>query len=140
MEGTSARSSIPRVAGDEAEPSHQGSVVKNASLESSSSSDSFATASNPYEIYQRIKIIEAREYYNVPPQNNQGYYERLVREHLSRARALGDALLLGTVCSPFKPEGKPPGVFIFAARTVFRWAAEPSPPHPVTASGLGDCL
>lgn len=35
MEGTSARSSIPRVAGDEAGPSHQGSVVQNASLESS---------------------------------------------------------------------------------------------------------
>ncbi|KAJ1406739.1 hypothetical protein SESBI_24851 [Sesbania bispinosa] len=43
MEGTSARSSIPRVAGDEAGPSHQGrdeaghpgSVVPNASLESS---------------------------------------------------------------------------------------------------------
>lgn len=35
MGGTSARSSIPRVAGDEAGPSHQGSVVENASLESS---------------------------------------------------------------------------------------------------------
>ncbi|KAK7375864.1 hypothetical protein VNO78_35177 [Psophocarpus tetragonolobus] len=35
MEGTSARSSIPRVAGDEAGPSHQRSVVENASLESS---------------------------------------------------------------------------------------------------------
>ncbi|KAM7249567.1 hypothetical protein ACFE04_008374 [Oxalis oulophora] len=42
------------------------------------------------------------------------------REHLSRARALGDALLLGTVCSPCKPEGKPPGVFIFATR----WLSE----------------
>jgi hypothetical protein len=35
MEGTSAPSSIPRVAGFEAGPSHQGSVVKNASLEAS---------------------------------------------------------------------------------------------------------
>lgn len=35
MGGTSAPSSIPRVAGDEAGPSHQGAVVKNASLESS---------------------------------------------------------------------------------------------------------
>ncbi|KAK7405664.1 hypothetical protein VNO78_07249 [Psophocarpus tetragonolobus] len=35
MEGTLARSSIPRVAGDEAGPSHQRSVVENASLESS---------------------------------------------------------------------------------------------------------
>lgn len=35
MESTSARSSIPRVAGDEAGPSHQGSVVQNKSLESS---------------------------------------------------------------------------------------------------------
>lgn len=34
-EGTSARYSIPRVAGDEAGPSHQGSVVQNASLEAS---------------------------------------------------------------------------------------------------------
>lgn len=35
MEGTSVNSSIPRGAGDEAGPSHQGSVFHNASLESS---------------------------------------------------------------------------------------------------------
>ena len=40
---------------------------------------------NPYEIYQRIQVLEARNYYNIPPQNNQGDYERLVRENLSRA-------------------------------------------------------
>lgn len=57
---------------------------------STSSSDYFLTEKNPYEIYQRILILEAREYYNIPPLNNQGDYERLVREHLSRARALGD--------------------------------------------------
>ena len=60
-------------------------------LESSSSSESLETFShNPYEIYERIKILESRDYFNLPPQNEQGDYERLVREHLSRARALGD--------------------------------------------------
>lgn len=59
-------------------------------LESSSRSDSLSTGHNPYEIYQRIQILEAREYYNIPPENHPGDYERLVREHLSRARALGD--------------------------------------------------
>lgn len=59
---------------------------------SSSSSDSLSALNspNPYEVYQRIKILEAREYYNLPPQNNAGDYERLVREHLSRARTIGD--------------------------------------------------
>ncbi|KAE9584311.1 hypothetical protein Lalb_Chr00c24g0407271 (mitochondrion) [Lupinus albus] len=60
-------------------------------LESSSSSESLETFShNPYEIYERIKILESRDYFNLPPQNNQGDYERLVREHLSFSRALGD--------------------------------------------------
>nr|GLL16981.1 hypothetical protein [Ipomoea trifida] len=49
--------------------------------ESAASSDRV----NPYEIYERIKILEARDYYNLPPQNNPGDYERLVKENLSRA-------------------------------------------------------
>lgn len=49
--------------------------------ESAASSDRV----NPYEIYERIKILEARDYYNLPPQNNPGDYERLVEENLSRA-------------------------------------------------------
>ncbi|KAK7295932.1 hypothetical protein VNO77_46351 [Canavalia gladiata] len=68
-----------------------GAYISNPpALESSStsSSDYLLIENNPFEIYQRIKILEAREYYNIPPQNNQGDYERLVREHLSRA--LGD--------------------------------------------------
>lgn len=63
-------------------------ALESSAQESSSSSDSFAY--NPYEIYQRIRILEARDYYNLPPQNNQGDYERLVRENLSRARDIGE--------------------------------------------------
>lgn len=60
-------------------------------LESSSSSESLATfraqiaAENEAEIYQRIRILESRDYYNIPPQNNPGDYERLVREHFDQA-------------------------------------------------------
>jgi len=60
-------------------------------LESSSSSGSLESfwERNPFEIYQRISTLEAREYYNLPPQNAPGDYERQVRENLSRARSLG---------------------------------------------------
>ena len=60
-------------------------------LESSSSSESLATyrnviaAENEAEIYQRIRVLENQHYYNIPPQNNQGDYERLVREHFDQA-------------------------------------------------------
>ena len=57
------------------------------SLESASGSDDPWDA-NPWEIYQRIQVLEARDYYNLPPQNDPGDYERLVREHLSQARTL----------------------------------------------------
>jgi len=67
-------------------------ALESSAQESSSSS---ATTYNPYEhhpyeIYQRIRILEARDYSNFPPQNNQGDYERLVRENLSRARDMGE--------------------------------------------------
>lgn len=60
-------------------------------LESSSSSDSLSTyrnviaAENEAEIYDRIRVLENQHYYNIPPQNNQGDYERLVREHFDQA-------------------------------------------------------
>ncbi|KAL3534674.1 hypothetical protein ACH5RR_003135 [Cinchona calisaya] len=60
-------------------------------LESSSSSESLATfrnviaAENEAEIYTRLRNIESLHYYNLPPQNNPGDYERLVREHFDQA-------------------------------------------------------
>ena len=59
--------------------------------ESSSSSPSATNpyANHPYEIYQRIRILEARGYENVPPQNHPGEYEELVRGNLSRAWNMG---------------------------------------------------
>lgn len=60
-------------------------------LESSSSSESLATfraqiaAENEAEIYERIRILEGLDYYNLPPQNHPGDYEMLVREHFNQA-------------------------------------------------------
>jgi hypothetical protein len=60
-------------------------------LESSSSSESLTTfrgviaAENEAEIYQRIRTLESQNYYNLPPQNHPGDYERLVREHFDQA-------------------------------------------------------
>ena len=42
-----------------------------------------------HEITQRIRILEARGYYNVPPQNHPGGYEELVRGNLLRAFYMG---------------------------------------------------
>jgi len=41
---------------------------------------------NQSEILQRIRILEARGYYNLPPQNNPGDYEKLVHDILCRSR------------------------------------------------------
>ncbi|KAF5201720.1 Cytochrome c-type biogenesis protein CcmF, mitochondrion, partial [Thalictrum thalictroides] len=60
-------------------------------LESSSSSESLETfraqiaGENEAEIYQRIRLLENNNYYNLPPQNASGDYERLVREHFDQA-------------------------------------------------------
>ena len=60
-------------------------------LESSSSSESLATfraliaGDNEAEIYQRIRALESQDFYNVPPQNQPGEYEGLVRQHFDQA-------------------------------------------------------
>lgn len=60
-------------------------------LESESSSESLNTfrnviaAENEAEIYQRIRFLENQDYYNLPPQNNPGDYEQLVRENFNSA-------------------------------------------------------
>lgn len=60
-------------------------------LESSSSTESLATfraeiaAENEAEIFARIRSLQSRDYYNLPPQNNPGEYEGLVRDHLDQA-------------------------------------------------------
>lgn len=60
-------------------------------LESSSSSESLATfrgviaAGNEAEIYERIRNLETRDFYNLPPQNQPGEYEGIVREHFDQA-------------------------------------------------------
>lgn len=60
-------------------------------LESSSSSESLATfrnviaAENEAEIYQRILVLENQNFYGLPPQNQGGQYERIVREHFDQA-------------------------------------------------------
>ncbi|GKE91111.1 cytochrome c-type biogenesis protein CcmF, mitochondrion, partial [Tanacetum coccineum] len=40
---------------------------------------------NEAEIYARIRSLQSRDYYNLPPQNNPGEYEGLVRDHLDQA-------------------------------------------------------
>ena len=61
-------------------------------LESSSSTESLGTyrnfiaADNEAEIYQRIRALQTREYYNIPPQNAIGEYETIVRDHFDQAR------------------------------------------------------
>ncbi|GJV85732.1 NADH dehydrogenase subunit 4L, mitochondrial [Tanacetum coccineum] len=37
------------------------------------------------DLFSRIRVLEGRDYYNLPPQNNPGEYEGLVREHLAQA-------------------------------------------------------
>ncbi|KAK4339060.1 hypothetical protein RND71_040522 [Anisodus tanguticus] len=60
-------------------------------MESSSSSESLTTfrnviaAENEAEIYDRIKILENLQYYNIPPQNTPGDYAALVRENFDSA-------------------------------------------------------
>jgi len=60
-------------------------------LESESSSASLQTyrnviaAESEAEIYNRIRALENLQYFNVPPQNNMGDYERLVRSHFDQA-------------------------------------------------------
>lgn len=39
----------------------------------------------PPEIYARIRSLQSHYYYNLPPQNNPGEYEGLVRDHLDQA-------------------------------------------------------
>ncbi|GJS07326.1 hypothetical protein Tco_0364122 [Tanacetum coccineum] len=52
--------------------SESGNATSLPALESSSSSESLAT-------------LQSRDYYNLPPQNNPGEYEGLVRDHLDQA-------------------------------------------------------
>ena len=42
-------------------------------------------AENEAEIFARIRSLQTRDYYNLPPQNNPGEYEVLVREELEQA-------------------------------------------------------
>lgn len=71
--------------------SESGNATSLPALESSSSSESLATfraeiaAENEAEIYARIRSLQSRDYYNLPPQNNPGEYEGLVRDHLDQA-------------------------------------------------------
>ncbi|GJY48772.1 hypothetical protein Tco_0438728 [Tanacetum coccineum] len=37
------------------------------------------------DLFSRIRVLEGRDYYNLPPPNNPGEYEGLVREHLAQA-------------------------------------------------------
>ncbi|KAM0002190.1 hypothetical protein Hdeb2414_s0337g00871181 [Helianthus debilis subsp. tardiflorus] len=66
--------------------SESGDATSLPPLESSSSSESLATfraeiaAENDAEIFTRIRNLETQDYYNLPPQNNPGEYEVLVRE------------------------------------------------------------
>ncbi|KAL2505771.1 Uncharacterized protein Adt_21392 [Abeliophyllum distichum] len=60
-------------------------------MESSSTSVSLTTyrnriaVENESELFDRIKNLEQMEFYNLPPQNNAGDYQRLVREHFEQA-------------------------------------------------------
>lgn len=69
-------------------------------LESSSSTESLATyrniiaAENEAQIYQRIRALEAALYYNLPPQDNEGEYETIVREHFDQALNVNHYLLI----------------------------------------------
>nr|YP_010194762.1 hypothetical protein LK293_mgp002 [Arctium tomentosum]YP_010194792.1 hypothetical protein LK293_mgp103 [Arctium tomentosum]YP_010194892.1 hypothetical protein LK294_mgp002 [Arctium lappa]YP_010194922.1 hypothetical protein LK294_mgp104 [Arctium lappa]QZZ81501.1 hypothetical protein [Arctium tomentosum]QZZ81531.1 hypothetical protein [Arctium tomentosum]QZZ81631.1 hypothetical protein [Arctium lappa]QZZ81661.1 hypothetical protein [Arctium lappa] len=71
--------------------SESGNPTSLPALESSSSSESWATfraeiaAENEAEIYARIRSLQSHYYYNLPPQNNPGEYEGLVRDHLDQA-------------------------------------------------------
>ncbi|KAI3693007.1 hypothetical protein L6452_32833 [Arctium lappa] len=71
--------------------SESGNPTSLPALESSSSSESWATfraeiaAENEAEIYARIRSLQSHCYYNLPPQNNPGEYEGLVRDHLDQA-------------------------------------------------------
>jgi len=42
-------------------------------------------AANEAEIYNRIRALEGLQYYNLPPQNNPGEYESIVRDHFDQA-------------------------------------------------------
>jgi hypothetical protein len=42
-------------------------------------------ADNEAEIYARIRSLQSRDYYNLPPQNNPGEYEALVRNDFDQA-------------------------------------------------------
>ncbi|KAL2923317.1 Epidermal growth factor receptor substrate 15-like 1, partial [Bienertia sinuspersici] len=69
-------------------------------LESSSSTESLGTyrnviaADDEARIYQRIQALQAREYYNIPPQSEVGEYETIVREHFDQARNVNHYLLI----------------------------------------------
>ena len=71
--------------------SQSGSIGSIPLLESESSSESLNTfrnvimGDNEAELYRRIRFLERQDYYNLPPQNNNGDYERLVREHFDQA-------------------------------------------------------
>lgn len=63
-------------------------ALESHSTSSSVSLETFRTviaADNEAEIYRRIHHLENCYYYNLPPQNNPGDYERLVREHFDQA-------------------------------------------------------
>ena len=73
------------------ESGNSGGETSLPALESSSSSESLATfraviaAENEADIYARIRNLENRDFYNLPPQNPPGEYEGLVRQHFDQA-------------------------------------------------------
>nr|YP_009974672.1 hypothetical protein JAA21_mgp29 [Helianthus grosseserratus]QNJ33633.1 hypothetical protein [Helianthus grosseserratus] len=71
--------------------SESGDATSLPPLGSSESSESLATfraeiaGENEAEIFTRIRNLETQDYYNLPPQNNPGEYEVLVREEFEQA-------------------------------------------------------
>ncbi|KAL2931307.1 putative cytochrome c biosynthesis ccmC-like mitochondrial protein, partial [Bienertia sinuspersici] len=62
-----------------------GSVISSSSTESLGTYRNVIEADNEAQIYQRIQALQAREYYNIPLQNEVGEYETIVREHFDQA-------------------------------------------------------
>ena len=82
---------IWKVSSGSNESGNSGGETSLPALESSSSSESLATfraviaAENEADIYARIRNLENRDFYNLPPQNPPGEYEGLVRQHFDQA-------------------------------------------------------
>lgn len=91
FERTALSTFIWKVSSGSNESGNSGGETSLPALESSSSSESLATfraviaAENEAEIYARIRNLENRDFYNLPPQNPPGEYEGLVRQHFDQA-------------------------------------------------------